>query len=218
MEEKVYDKKIQCPICGTETQIKSPKKGSYRLLKKDSDLMQNYEGVNPLFYGVDFCIDCGYAALPTYFNSIRENQKNLIRNQISMKWQKKVYEGLYTVDDAIEQHKLALLNAIVKNSLISEKALISLKLSWLHRIKGDKENEKRFQEQSAAGFEEAYRSEELPIGGLDEWNLLYIIGELFRRVGKEEKASSFFSMVLSSVEAPPKIKEMVRDVRELMKK
>ncbi|MHC1683394.1 MAG: DUF2225 domain-containing protein [Clostridiaceae bacterium] len=217
MEDKVYDKKITCPVCKSVTQIKAPKKGSFRLLKKDSDLMQNYEGVNPLFYGIDFCNQCGYAALPTYFNSIRENQKKLIINQISAKWQKNVYEEIYTVDNAIAQHKLALLNAIVKNSLISEKSLICLRLSWLHRVKGDQENEKRFQEQAATGFEKAYQSEELPIGGLDEWNLLYIIGELYRRIGKPEKASSFFSAVLSSNEAPSKLKEMVRDVRELMK-
>jgi len=29
MEQKIYDKKVACPVCGSETKIKAPKKGSY---------------------------------------------------------------------------------------------------------------------------------------------------------------------------------------------
>jgi len=217
MEQNIYDKKVVCPVCGSETKIKAPKKGSFRMLKKDSDLMQNYEGVNPLFYGIEFCNECGYASLPAYFNTIRENQKNLIINNVSLKWKKNLYPDEYTVDVAIKQHKLALLNAVVKESLPSEKALICLRISWFYRMKEDNENERRFQEQCITAFEQAYMSENLPVGGLDNWTLLYLIGELYRRIGNNEKASSYFSQVLTSTGAPSKIKEMVRDARDLMK-
>lgn len=217
MEQKIYDKKVACPVCGSETKIKAPKKGSYRMLKKDSDLMQNYEGVNPLFYGIEFCNECGYASLYEYFDTIKEHQKDLIRNNISLKWTKNMYPDEYTVDVAIKQHKLALLNAVVKESLPSEKALICLRLSWFYRIKKDDENERRFQEQGIAAFEQAYMLENLPVGGLDNWTLLYLIGELYRRTGNNEKASSYFSQVITSIAAPSKLKEMVRDARDLMK-
>jgi uncharacterized protein (DUF2225 family) len=217
MQQNIYDKTIVCPVCGTETKIKFPKKSSYKMLRKDSDLMQHYEGINPLFYGIEFCNECGYASLPSYFKTIKENQKRLIISQISAKWKMNIYPDQYDVEIAIKQHKLALLNAMVKEALSSEKALICLRLSWLYRIKEDSENERRFQEQAINSFEQAYMVENFPIGGLDKWSLLYLIGELFRRVGDNNKATAYFSQVLSTVEASSKIKEMVRDARELMK-
>jgi uncharacterized protein (DUF2225 family) len=215
--DKVYGKSIICPVCGIETKISKPKKGSFRMGKKDSDLMQNYEGINLLFYEIDYCNECGYAALPSYFNKLKDSQKTSITNKITLKWTKNNYEEEYTIDNAIEQHKLALLNAIVKESSLGEKALLCLRLSWLYRLKGDKDNETRFQKEAVGGFEKAYESEPLPIGGLDKPHLLYLIGELHRRLGNNDNASSFFSQVLMSKEAPAKLKEMVHDVKDLMK-
>jgi uncharacterized protein (DUF2225 family) len=215
--DKVYGKSIICPVCGVETKVSKPKKGSFRMGKKDSDLMQNYEGINLLFYEINFCNECGYAALPSYFNKLKEIQKTLIINKITSKWTKNNYEEEYTIDNAIQQHKLALLNAIVKESSLGEKALLCLRLSWLYRQKGDKDTEVRFQKDAVSGFEKAYQSEPLPIGGLDKSHLLYLIGELHRRLGNYESASTFFSQVLISTEAPAKLKEMVRDVKDLMK-
>lgn len=213
----LYEKTIQCPVCKKEGRVKAVKKASYRVVKKDTDFMVEYSGINPSFYGVHFCNECGYAALPIYFDTLTASQINKIRKNISSKWVKNNYTEEYTVDTAINQHKLALLNAIVKDGKMSEKGLICLKLSWLCRIKQDKENERRFQEQAISAFEEAYSVENMPVAGLDEWNLLYLIGELYRRTGDKEKASIYFSQVLTSNTAPLKIKEMVRDQRELLK-
>ena len=212
----VYEKSIKCPVCEKETKIQAPKKGSYRPVKKDSDLMQNYEGINPLFYEIDFCNECGYAALPDYFNKIKQNEIDLVKSSISLKWEKNIYQDEYSVEDAIRQHKLALLNAMVKKSLLGEQALICLKLSWLYRINNEKAKEKRFQEQAILGFETAYQSERLPIGGLDEWNLLYIMGELYRRIGDKDKSLALFSKVMVSSQASSKLKDLIRDVKDLM--
>ena len=212
----VYEKSIKCPVCEKETKIQAPKKGSYRPVKKDSDLMQNYEGINPLFYEIDFCNECGYAALPDYFNKIKQNEIDLVKSSISLKWEKNIYQDEYSVEDAIRQHKLALLNAMVKKSLLGEQALICLKLSWLFRISKEKANEIRFQEQAILGFETAYQSERLPIGGLDEWNLLYVMGELYRRIGDKDKSLALFSKVMVSSQASSKLKDLIRDVKYLM--
>ena len=91
-----------------------------------------------------------------------------------------------------------------------------MKLSWLFRISKEKANEIRFQEQAILGFETAYQSERLPIGGLDEWNLLYVMGELYRRIGDKDKSLALFSKVMVSSQASSKLKDMIRDVKDLM--
>lgn len=217
MTEKTYLKTIKCPVCNKETEIPYPRKGTYRISKTDSDYMKYYEGLNLSFYSINYCNECGYAALPSFFDQITEKQQKLIKMKISLKWSSEPLKMEYTVDDAIKQHKLALLNSVVKEAADGEEALLCLRLSWLYRLKGDEENERRFQESAVMSFEEAYQTEELPIGGLDRWHLLYLIGELYRRLGDYQKANIYYGQVLSSVNPPYKLKEMIRDMRELIR-
>jgi uncharacterized protein len=217
MTEKTYLKTIKCPICNKETEIPYPRKGTFKISKTDSDFMKYYEGLDLSFYNICYCSECGYAALSSYFDSTTEKQQKLIKEKIGSKWSNDLVKMEYTVDDAIKLHKLALLNAVVKEGMSGEKALLCLRLSWLYRIKGDKKNETRFQESTATSFENAYQTEALPIGGLDKWHLLYLIGELYRRLGNIEKANIYFGQVLSSTEVPYKLREMVRDMRDLIK-
>lgn len=217
MTDNLYLKTIKCPVCKKETEIPYPRKGSFRSNKTDTDFMKYYEGLDLSFYSISYCSECGYAALSSSFDDITENQRELIIEKISSKWSDDLTKEEYTIDDAIKLHKLALLNAMVKEAKSGEKALLCLRLSWLYRLKGDKENESRFQKSAVMSFESAYQTETLPIGGLDKWHLLYLIGELYRRLGNMEKANIYFGQVLSSTSVPYKLKEMVRDMRELIK-
>ena len=213
----LYEKTIKCPICGEESKNIAIKKGGYRILDQDSDFMVNYSGINPLFYEIKHCKVCGYAALPSLFDSIREKEKELIQQKITAKWTPPTYPKQYDVEFAIKQFQLALLNCLAKDGHASEKGFICLKLSWLFRIKKDEINEQRFQLQALTCLEEAYINEKTPFMGLDESSLLYLIGELHRRLGNNEKALLNFSQVLVSSQATTKIKEKVRSQRDLIR-
>lgn len=66
-------------------------------------------------------------------------QAKLIKDNISAKFHPTPETGaVYSYDEAIKRHKLALLNAIVKRAHASEKAYTCLKIAWLYR--GKKEN------------------------------------------------------------------------------
>lgn len=214
----LYDKTVVCPVCEKESKNKAAKKSSYRPIKRDSDSMIHYEGVNPTFYEVIYCPECGYAALPLYFPTISPKGKDAILEHISAKWVKPSYPEYNDVNFAIKQLKLALHNAIVKDSLDSEKGLICLKISWLYRLTGDKENERRFQEQTVTCFEKAYMSENFPAAGMDEHTMQYMIGELLRLLGYHDRALAYFSKALISLDAPAKLKEKIRDQKNLIEK
>ena len=212
----LYDKELVCPVCNRKTKLKFVKSSVIRLEKKDSDFMTYYRGINPMFYEVLFCNECGYANLGDNFNKISERSIESIYKNISLVWKKTNFPEEYDIDIAIQLHKLALLNAVVKEDKSSVKALICLKLSWLYRLSGDNENEKRFQEQTLQGFLDAYNDESFPIAGLDQFSLPYLIGELYRRLGEEDKALRYFSDVIIS-RAPERIKEMARGQKDLIK-
>lgn len=216
-ESYLYDKTINCPICGKQTKIKAVKSNAPRIRSKDSDFMIYYDVINPMLYEIQYCKVCGYAGLSGYFNSVTDGQRKTVLTKITANWKSKEYPEVYDIDTAIEQHKLALLCAVVKDSRYSEKAIICLKISWLYRLKEDREQEQTFQKQALQGLELAYQNEPFPIYGLDKYSTLYLIGELYRRIGDNSKATRYFGMVIADIKAPPKIREKVRDQRDLMK-
>lgn len=215
--ECIFDRNMTCPVCGNNIKVKSVKTGKVRMISQDTDFMPRYNNLNPLFYDIAVCPRCGYSAMIKNFGKLKEEQIKLIKSIITPKFIPKTYPDLYDVDIAIERYKLALLNSVVKKGKSSEKAYLCLKLSWLYRLKNDKAEEKRFSEQSLIGFKEAYEGETFPIYGMDKFALIYLIGEQSRRTGKNDEALRWFSMVLVSMNVNPKIKELARDQKDLIK-
>ena len=48
------------------------------------------------------------------------------------------------------------------------------------------------------GVKRAYSNEDTPIYGLDTYDLMYLIGELYRRTGEIDEAIKWFSNVIVS--------------------
>lgn len=213
----LYDKSFTCPVCNNQIKARSVKNGKTRLVSKDTDLMPRHEPVNPMFYDVVLCPKCGYAALAKYFDKIKHEQTLVIKSTITPKFKAKVYPDEYDVDIAIERYKLALLNSVVKNSKMSERAYTCLKLGWMYRLKEDSENELKFLEQALVGFREAFSKEPFPICGMDTYTLVYLLGELSRRLGHLEDALKWFGKVIVTPGVNPRLKEMARDQKDLIK-
>lgn len=215
----VYERKVVCPVCNRDIRIKSVKTSGIRVLSRETDFMTVYDEPNPLFYDAWMCLSCGYTALSSKFNAITDKQITLVKQNITSKWKlNKSYPTVFTVDNAIETHQMALLNAVTTQAKDSDKAMICLKLSWLYRIKQDKSSEKKFQEHALLGFTNALESERFPVFGLDETSLEYLIGEIYRRLGDNSNALLWFSRVLSSREAKSRIKDMARNQKDTIKK
>jgi uncharacterized protein (DUF2225 family) len=217
LTDNLYDKSYTCPVCGAEIKAKSVKNGKTRLISKDSDLMPVYEPINPLYYDVVLCHSCGYAGLAKFFDRIKQEQALMVKSVITPKFRPKAYPDIYDADIAIERFKLALLNSVVKKSRMSERAYTCLKIAWVYRQKNDSENELKFLEQALVGFKEAFTKEAFPICGMDTYTLAYLMGELSRRLGNNEEAIRWFGKVIITPGVNPKLKEMARDQKDLIK-
>lgn len=213
----LYLKTYHCPVCSNEFKEKTVKVGKSRRVSMDTDLMPRYDKINSLFYEVVICPTCGYSALIKYFDKLKSDQVELIREKISSNFKPKVYPDLFDLDIAIERFKLTLLNALVKQARTSEKAFICLKLSWLYRLKEDPANETKFMEQAYIGFNESFSTEPFPICGMDMYTLMYLIGELARRLEKYDEALQWLSRVITGKNVNTRLKELARDQKDLIK-
>ncbi len=213
----LYDREVTCPVCGNIFKAKSIKTSSYRILKKDSDLFIRYSVINPYFYDVWVCNECGYTAMKRDFNKIRSFQINSVKEKITPTWIPKVYPEVYNIDIAIERFKLSLLNYVVIGSPYSKKGFNSLKLAWMYRLKNDYEKEKLFLNEALESLKEAYSSEDFPMYGMDRYTAMYLIAELMRKAGNTEESLRWFSNVITCTGISSRLKNLARDQKDLIK-
>lgn len=231
----LYEKSIECPVCGENFTCKIMKSGKARLIGTDPDLRPKHEGIDSVKYDVQLCNKCGYAALSRYFPNVTSGQTKLIRENISKRVHLNVYKDeIYTYPEAIERYKLALANAIVKRARSSEKAYICLKSAWLVRgylefleeqnkegkaddteLRGQlKAQEENYITNAYEGFAEARKSENFPMAGMDEITIDYLLAVLAMHLKKYDAASHLVASILTSPFANARMKDKTRDLKE----
>ena len=214
----IYIKELTCPVCGKVISLPVAKSSYARIKRRDTDFYIEYEKINPYFYDIWLCTECGYAALKKDFENIKRSNIEIIKQTISKRWVARKYPDIYDVNIAIERFKMALLNYCAINSKDSQQGYVCLKLSWMYRLKGDAENEKSFQQRALISFGNAYSKENFPLFGMDKPTVQYLIGELNRRLGNTEDAMRWLGEVIVSREAAASLKDKARDQREEIKR
>jgi uncharacterized protein (DUF2225 family) len=233
-EDMVFDKSYTCPVCDSDFKSKAVRIGRIRALTPDLDLRPRYEGIDPLKYDILACPNCGYAGLIKSFPYLTSSQRNAVKENICSSYKKKPAseEHIYTYQDALERHKLALVNAIVKRGKASEKAYICLKTGWLLRGETEAfdENEEDYavkkQENESAelqflrnaydGFLKARSSETYPICGMDESTLDYLLAALAIRLEEYDTAKKLLSTLITSRTANSRVKNKAHDLKDVL--
>lgn len=232
-EDFLFDKTYTCPVCDKEFKTKAVRSGKSKLLGTDYDLRAKYQGVDSLKYDAILCPHCGYAALGRYFNIMTAPQAKLIREKISANYKPHYKEQPnYTYDDALEMHKLALLNCIVKKGRASEKAYTCLKIAWILRgkketlpkeAKEDKalvdsleQEELEFMKNAYEGFINAVNKESFPMCGMDETTIDFMIAALGVKTKHYDTASKLLSNIITSKTARNALKEKARDLKDIL--
>lgn len=80
--KNLFLKGVTCPVCKNSFRTPTVKVNAPRITSRDSDLFIRYSVENPYFYEVWLCPSCGYAALKTDFNKIREFQIKLVKEKL----------------------------------------------------------------------------------------------------------------------------------------
>lgn len=233
-EELLFDKKITCPVCDMEFKVKTVKSGKPKFLGADSDLRPKYVGIDSIKYDAIVCPNCGYGALSRFFSYMTSAQAKLIKDNVSANFRGLPESGaVYTYEEAIARHQLALYNTIVKKGKNSEKAYTCLKIAWLYR--GMKENppedtkdvdsfkrvcyknELEMLANAFEGFMVSRSKEDFPICGMDQWTFDYLIADLAARLGKYDIAAKLASSIIVARTANTKLKERARSLRDEIK-
>ena len=234
-ENFLFAKKYDCPVCNTSITSLTVKSSKVRMIGSDMDLRPKYQQMDATKYDIVMCPKCGYANTAKNFPMVMPAHKKMIIDNISKTFNYKDPQStFYSYDEAIMRYKLALTNAMVKNSKDSEKAYICLKLAWVIRGKAesldsssasykDDLEECKVDEQGALqlakdGFINARASEDFPIAGMDEPTVDYLISALCVELDDPKTAAKLLSNIIVSKTASSRVKDRARDLMAKVKK
>ncbi|HHU77192.1 MAG TPA: DUF2225 domain-containing protein [Firmicutes bacterium] len=184
-------KSFTCLACGHD--FKSPKvrRSKYVVSKVDTDFCTYYKKENPLYYNVNICPVCGYG-FTEGFTEPGEKTKEELKNKI-FKFNID-FTGKRSIDLAILSYRRAIDCALLQRAKNILLAGLTLHTAWLYRFSGDGEPEKKYLAEALNYYKEAYERD------TDVQNIgrmLYLMGDLSRRLGNDREAILFFTRVIN---------------------
>lgn len=194
MIDPLYQVTYSCLFCGNDFRSSRVRPSFKKPHKRDADFCLHYHEINPEYYVVRVCKHCGFATTENFTMKITDSQKQLFVEKIGEQWQGHDYGNSRTWKEALEAYKLALICAQIKEESSRVIAGILHHIAWMYRYKEDVEMENRFLAYSLDSYTAVFES------GEDELNaakLMFIIGELNRRLKNYNDAVMWFSRVIN---------------------
>jgi uncharacterized protein (DUF2225 family) len=192
--EPLFTVKVSCVYCEIEFNTSRVRPSFKKASKTDSDFGIHYKDINPEYYVVRVCPFCGLATTENSSEKITKDQRSKFEDKVKVNWSMKDYSGERSWDEAMQTYKLALVCAQIKNEKIRIIAGILHHIAWLYREKEDVEQENRFLRFALNAYIEVYETEGI---SLNNAKLMYLIGELNRRLGEFNEAVKWFARVVN---------------------
>lgn len=194
--EPLYQTTVKCAHCEHSFQTSRVRPSFKKGTKRDSDFCLHYKDptVNPDFYVVRVCPICGFASTENSLASIQEHHKRAVAEKLSNHWTFKDYGGERTFEEALQTYKLALLCAQIVEDKDRVIAGILHHIAWLYRYSGNKEQEDRFLEYALDAYIRVFETE---ADDVNNARLMYLIGELSRRLKRYSDAIKWFGRVIN---------------------
>lgn len=190
--DPLYQINVKCACCETDFKTSRVRPSLKRAVRSDSDFCSYFSSVNPDYYVVRVCPYCGFASTENFSDTLTAKQKKNYYDKIGVHWKVKDYGGERTEAEAMECYKLALLTAQAIDENIRVIAGILHHIAWLYRYQGNQEQENRFLAFALDAYIKVFEQER------DGSNarLMYLIGELNRRLGNYNEAVRWFGRVI----------------------
>ncbi|MFC5469959.1 DUF2225 domain-containing protein [Cohnella suwonensis] len=191
--EPLFQIKIDCICCESSFQTSRVRPSLKKAVRTDTDFCSYFKTVNPDYYVVRVCPQCGFTSTENSTERLNQKMKTAYYEKIGQQWKYRDYGGERTLETAMECYKLALLTA----QAIGEKdrviAALLHHIAWLYRYEGKKEQEIRFIEFAKDAYVRVYETERDSISNA---RLMYLIGELHKRLGLFQEAVRWFGRVI----------------------
>ncbi|MFD1737765.1 DUF2225 domain-containing protein [Bacillus salitolerans] len=194
----LFDKSVKCGICKHSYKTKKVRSRFIKTVHSDSDYCSYYqdEENSPLLYHVSVCPKCGYSVTDEFSSYFPPKSIDGIQSSITSQWADRDYGGKRSLKDAVEAYKLGIYCATLKKEKHIILAGLYMRLAWIFRKERQTEQELRFMKLAVLEYVQSYGNEDYKSTEMSELRLLYLIGDLYRRLGDDKQAIIYLSKVI----------------------
>jgi uncharacterized protein (DUF2225 family) len=194
MVEPLFSITVKCIYCENSFQTSRVRPSFKKATQTDSDFCVHYKDINPDFYVVRICPFCGFAGSENFSDKLTSEQRADFEIKVANQWKPREYGNERSWEDALQSYKLGLFCAQIKNEKVRVVAGLLHHIAWLYRYKNDWKQEERFLEFALDAYISVFESEGLD---LNNAKLMYLIGEINRRLSHYNEAVKWFSKVIN---------------------
>ena len=203
-------KKLTCPCCRHEFESKLVT--SFTIGEKDTDFCPKYLNGNPLPEFLHVCPECGFIGFEADYRTLTDEKtiKRVNTLLAGFHWSKNQILG------GAERYRRAALIGIYAGKRSAEVADLYLQATWCSRMEGEDDDEQKGARRKAVTyFELALAAEEFSPDDMPV--VQYLLGELNRRLGNDEKALKHFNKMDDLEKVDPWLIEWRDKQRALIK-
>ncbi|MFC5530092.1 DUF2225 domain-containing protein [Cohnella yongneupensis] len=191
--EPLFQIKVKCICCESSFQTSRVRPSLKKAIKTDSDFCSYFKDINPDFYVVRVCPYCGFASTENFREHLVDKQKKAYYDKMGNHWKHRDYGGVRTEADAMECYKLSLLTAQTVGEKDRVVSGLLHHIAWLYRYEGNTTQENRFLGFALGAYINVFEKE---TESLSNTRLMFLIGELNRRLGNFNEAVKWFSRII----------------------
>lgn len=193
----LYDKSMECLLCKQKSTTKKVRSRFVKVAKYDTDFCPIYvdSAVNALYYNIFVCPHCGFSYSEDFSRYFPPTAQEIIMEKVSSQWVPHHFSKERSIKDAINTYKLASYCGALKKEKHIILAGICLRIAWLYRFNKNKEQEERFLRFALKEYEASYSTGDFSGTQVSEARILYLAGDISRRIGNEMAAIKYFSLV-----------------------
>lgn len=196
--QPLFGRTLHCPLCNENYTTLKVRSKFIQVDSYDTDFcpIYNKESVMGLLYTVFVCPHCGYAYTNDFSKYFPPSTKEQIQEKICSKWVPRNFGEERSIRDSIKAYKLASYSATLKEEKHIIIAGLYIRVAWLYRFLKMNEQENRFLKLAIHEYSESFSIEDYKGTKVSEIRLLYLLGELSRRIGNVDQAVRYLSMVI----------------------
>lgn len=215
-----FEQQKQCPVCGYKFTVTRVRSSACIVMHRETDFHVKYRDIDPLLYSIWVCPNCQYANNDKDFiQDFKPHEMERMKKGLPLlKTEEPDFSGERTPPLALQAVELAIRTAMVRQAPAIVLAGFYLRGAWLYRDLGKTEEEIKFVEQAKKLYQQSFEKEWGRYAAkMSDSRIMYLIGELNRRLGNNEEAIKWFSRTINNkdIKAEPEINRLVRDQWEI---
>ena len=189
---------ITCPLCQNTYKFFTPRSGSWRIVRRDTDFCPHYEGYNPLYYAVYVCPNYHFAAYKEHFKGLEAKNQHALKEALTANFrrfaadfsrpERSAFHALMSYQLAMECYQVR----AVAPELLGQ---VAMRTAWVCRYGGQTKRELEYLLASLEYFKDAYDHGVRTTGFIDFQALSYQLAELHLRTGKLAQAEHYFGLL-----------------------